>query len=193
MLNILEKDGPEKIEYKGKIFEIIKQPMKIGGKKIIFEIARRSPGVRLIIVKGNQILITKEYRSELNDYDYRLPGGKVFDTLDEYNLNRDTDMLSFTVDAAKRECREETWLVVKNIRHFATSVAGATVKWNLEYYIIDEFEENTSGQNLEDGEIISVEWKSFEEVRELCKQWRISEDRTIWILFRFFLNYHENY
>ncbi len=44
----------------------------------MFETAVRSPGVRLIIVKDNQMLITKEFRGELDDYDYRLPGGKVF-------------------------------------------------------------------------------------------------------------------
>jgi len=59
--------------------------MKGGDKEVVFETARRAPGVRLIIVRDGQMLITREFRNELDDYDYRLPGGKVFDTLDEYS------------------------------------------------------------------------------------------------------------
>ena len=92
-MNKLQKDGPEEVVYKGKIFEVVKQPMKAGEKKMVFESARRSPGTRLLIVKNNQMLITKEFRSELDDFDYRLPGGKVFDTLDEYDKHLNDDIL----------------------------------------------------------------------------------------------------
>ncbi len=185
-MNHLEKDGPEEIVYKGAIFEVIKQPMSINGKKMIFEIARRSPGVRLIIVKENKLLITKEFRSELGEYDYRLPGGKVFDTLDEYERHRSQDILPFALEAAKRECKEETGLIPKAIRYFTTTHAGATIVWDLFYFIIDEFENSESGQELETGEIISVEWKIFEEVKKMCSEGDISEDRTIGVLFKFF-------
>jgi 8-oxo-dGTP pyrophosphatase MutT (NUDIX family) len=189
----LQKTGPEEIVYKGKIFEIVKQPMKAGDKRVVFEIARRSPGTRLLIVKNNQLLIAKEFRSELNDYDYRLPGGKVFDTLEEYNRHRTTDILPFAVEAAKRECKEETGLVAKKIKYFATAQSGATVVWDLIYFIIDEFEENKKGQELEVGEVVNIEWKSFKEVKKMCKEGDISEDRTLGILFKFFLQYPKNY
>ncbi|MFA6190327.1 MAG: NUDIX domain-containing protein [Candidatus Staskawiczbacteria bacterium] len=189
----LQKNGPEKIVYKGRIFEVVEQPMKVGDKSIVFEIARRSPGTRLIIVKENKILISKEFRSELNDYDYRLPGGKVFDTLEEYNKNISEDILLFATNAAKKECREETGLVAKNIKHYATAKSGATVIWDLFYFIVDEFEENEVGQELETGEVINTEWKSFDEVKELCKDGKINEDRTLGVLFKFFLQYPEKY
>lgn len=192
-MNKLQKDGPEEIVYKGKIFEVVKQPMMAGDKKVVFEIARRSPGTRLIIVNDNRMLITKEFRTELNEYDYRLPGGKVFDTLDEYNQILLEDILPFAIEAAKRECREETGLIVKNIKYFSTSKSGATVVWDLIYFIIDDFEENGIGQELETGEVIDVEWKSFEEIKKLCKEGKISEDRSVGVLFKFFLQYPENY
>jgi hypothetical protein len=59
----------ENIVYQGRILEIVQK--EVGGK--IFEIARRSPGVRLIILKDESILLTKERRHEYNGYDYRLP------------------------------------------------------------------------------------------------------------------------
>lgn len=192
-MNKLQKDGPEEIVYKGKIFEVVKQPMIAGDKKVVFEIARRSPGTRLIIVNDNRMLITKEFRTELNEYDYRLPGGKVFDTLDEYNQNLSEDILPFAIEAAKRECREETGLIVKNIKYFTTVKSGATVVWDLIYFIIDDSEENGIGQELETGEVIDVEWKTFEEIKKLCKEGKINEDRSVGVLFKFFLQYPENY
>ena len=57
----LQKDGPEEIAYKGKIIEVVRQSMRAGDKRIFFEIARRSPGVRLLIIKDNKMLITREF------------------------------------------------------------------------------------------------------------------------------------
>ncbi len=74
----------ERIVYSGKIFEIVRQPMKIGAKVVDFEIARRSPGVRMLVVRDGRILLVKEFRTEHDGFDYRLPGGKVFDSLRDY-------------------------------------------------------------------------------------------------------------
>lgn len=187
-MDLLQKDGPEEIVYKGKIIEVVKQPMKVGDKKLMFEVARRSPGTRLIILKDQKILITKEFRAEINRFDYRLPGGKVFDTLDEYESHLLEDMVPHALEAAKRECRQEVGLIIKNIKHFATAQAGATVVWDLLYFIVDDFEENKSGQELDgEGESITSQWKTYDEVKELCKLGLISEDRSVGILFRFFL------
>lgn len=43
-----------------------------------WEKVARAPGVRLILddQKAGKILLTREFRRELGDYDYRLPGGK---------------------------------------------------------------------------------------------------------------------
>ena len=61
------------------------------------------------------------------------------------------------------------------------------------YFIIDDFEENGGGQKLEAGEVIDIEWKTFDEVKKLCKDGAITEDRTLGVLFKFFLQYPENY
>ncbi len=63
-MNHFEKDGLEEVVYEGEMFEVIKQPMKLGEKKKSFEKVRRAPGVRLIIVNENKILLSKEYRHE---------------------------------------------------------------------------------------------------------------------------------
>jgi 8-oxo-dGTP pyrophosphatase MutT (NUDIX family) len=47
------------------------------------------------------------------------------------------------MDAVKRECKEEVGIIAKNISHFATAQSGATVTWDLFYFIVDEFEESS--------------------------------------------------
>lgn len=185
----LVPNGKETIVYEGKIFEIVKQPYKAGDKEIVFETARRSPGTRIIIVKGNKMLLTKEFRTEHNDYDYRFPGGKVFNTLEEYRkaLQCNKDILQFATEAAKKECLEEAGIIAKRLRHFQTAKAGATVEWDLFYFIVDDFKENEK-QKLEAGEVIYPEWKTFDEVKELCLKDKIKEDRTVGVLLKFLLS-----
>lgn len=181
--------GKEDIKFEGKTFQIISQPWNFDGRIKNLERARRSPGVRLIIVKDNKLLLTKEYRMELNRYDYRLPGGKVFDSLEEYKeaLESGKDMLEYAIDAAKKECIEETGIVAKKIKHFQTTQAGQTIVWDLYYFIVEDFEENKEGQSPEFDEEIYPEWKTFEEINELCIKNEISEDRSLGVLFRFFI------
>lgn len=185
----LTPDGDENIVFQGRIFEVVKKPMKSGKFKIEFEIVRRSPGLRLLIIRENKILLTKEFRNELNEYDYRLPGGKVFDTLDEYRtaLESGKNILDCAILAAKRECLEETGLIVKQIEHLKTSKAGATVTWDLFYFIVTDFDEGKKGQQLETGEVIYPEWKSFNKVKEMCSKDKFNEDRTVGILLNYFL------
>jgi ADP-ribose pyrophosphatase len=179
-------NGPEKVTYKGKVIEVIERPMKIGAKEVTFELARRAPGTRLIIETPDEnILLTKEFRSELKTYDYRLPGGKVFDSLEEYNkfLNGSGDILAQARLAALKEAHEEVGVDTKNAEFFAISKCGATVEWDLYYFVIKEFSQHS--QDLEEGEDITIVPTSREEVRIMCLDGRIQEDRSAAILLRY--------
>jgi len=187
-MEVPKRAGKERIAYKGRIVEIVKQPMLVGGKRFDFELARRSPGVRLLIVKNNKILLTKEFRTELKKYDYRLPGGKVFDTIEEYHsaLKKKGNVLVHALSAARRECREETGVTPIKIKHIHTSEAGATISWDLFYFLVSEFK--AGKQSLGSGEAIYPEWHSFAEVEKMCLDGKIHEDRSVAVLLRFLLS-----
>lgn len=125
----------EEIVFQWKIIEVVQQTVKIGDKELLREIARRSPWVRLIICDEYKILLTKEFRREINADDYRLPWGKVFDTLKEYNEHRN-DTEKYSLLAAKRECEEETGLVPSDISLYYISKVWTTVERDLHYYVI---------------------------------------------------------
>ncbi len=175
----------ETVAYQGRIFEIVNTEVEEAGKVKVFEYARRSPGVRLILCKGNTVLIMKEFRREHGAYDYHLPGGKVFDSLAEYRayLNSGQDMTEAAATAVKKEAREEVGCTVNTVSHFHTSVCGATVLWDLYYFASTDFSEGE--QHLEDGEDISYEFLSYEDARRMCLDGSIREERSALVLLKY--------
>lgn len=180
----------EKITYQGKIVEVVEKEVVIGKKTKIFELARRSPGVRLIIIKDNTVYLSKEFRHEVQGYDYRLPGGKVFDTLTEFNdaLSNNINILESAKAAAIKEAREEMGIVVNNGELFHKSVCGATVEWDLYYFVITDF--TKQDQELEDGEVIELNPVSIDEAKEMCLDGRIDEERSALTLLRYLNKNH---
>ena len=180
--------GSEIITYKGKLIEVVEQKMKVGNKEFTIEFARRSPGTRLIILSpDNKILLTNEYRTDIMDWDTKLPGGKVVDSLDEYNklIEKNKALLEMAEEGARKEALEETGLVVDQMKHFATSRCGVTIVWDLYYFIVTKYHKHPDGQKLELGENIKLKWVSFKEAKAMCLNGKIQEDRSAAILLRF--------
>lgn len=180
------QDRTENITYQGKIVEVVEYDVEVApGKVKTFEKARRAPGTRLIIPTESGILLTKEYRHELGDYDYRLPGGKVFDSLSEYNdfLSSGQDIRIPATAKAKAEAREEAGVITDDIKHIHTSVCGATVEWDLHYFVVGQYER--AEQELEDGEDAEVIEVSEYDAQAMCMDGRVSEERSALVLLRY--------
>jgi ADP-ribose pyrophosphatase len=177
------------IKYQGKIMEVVQQQVRVGeGKEVTFEWARRAPGVRMIIISkdGKDVLLTKEFRRELDGYDYRLPGGKVYDTLDEFNqaLENKADIAAAAADKVKAEGREEAGLDILTATPIHVSKLGTTVEWDLHYFVVSEFEEHPDGQDLEHGEDITREWVPIAQARDMALNGQMSEERSALVLLR---------
>jgi 8-oxo-dGTP pyrophosphatase MutT (NUDIX family) len=175
----------EKITHQGKIIEVVQETIDENGKTKVFEFARRSPGTRLIIPSGDKIFITKEFRREVKGYDYRLPGGKVYDTLEEYNkaLESGVNIEAAAKRAAIKEAKEEVGIEVKDIALIHKSVCGATVVWDLFYFVVNDFTQTQ--QNLEEGEEIQIELIGREELKKMCLDGLVGEERSALVLLRF--------
>lgn len=182
--------GEENVVYSSRIFEVTTQLYQVEGKEILFEFAKRAPGVRLLITDGERILLTKEYRSEIEDTDYRLPGGKMFKSFADYKLLKDDQerLMEAARAAVKEECEEETGLTPLSIERIHVTDPGATVTWDLHYFLIETFESHPDGQQLKEAEVIEPEWKTCVEVKEMCLDGSIREDRTVAVLLRYLLS-----
>jgi 8-oxo-dGTP pyrophosphatase MutT (NUDIX family) len=161
------------------MFQIVHQQMSDGKTVKTFEIARRAPGTRIIFARGRDFLLTREFRYELDRYDYRLPGGKVFDRLSDYQaaLAEGVDIVDAAREAAMREAREEVGLEPIELQPWAVSACGATVKWDLYFFVCRAFNQ-LGGVHHESGEDLSHDWYSFDEVRAMCLDGRIDEERS---------------
>ena len=176
----------ETITHQGKHLEVVQFEVEVAPGKIqTFEKARRAPGTRLIIPTTIGLLLTKEFRHELKGYDYRLPGSKVFDSLDEYNafLASSADILVPATAKAKAEAKEEAGVVTDDLEHFHTSHCGATVEWDLLYFIVGQHER--TDQALELGENIEIVEVTTADAEMMCMDGRISEERSALVLLRY--------
>jgi len=180
--------APEEVIFKGNLIEIVRQKMRAGNYEYTVEMAKRPPGTRLIIVSADKkILLTKEYRPEYKEWDFRLPGGKVIDSLDEYNklLKENRALLEMAEEGARKEALEEVGIVVDKMEHFATSYCGVTIVWDLYYFVVTKYHEHPDGQHLEPDENIKLRWVSFKQAKSMCLNGDIREDRSAAILLRF--------
>ena len=178
----------EKIVYQGKMIEIVHEIVFLNGKEIVLEKGRRAPGVRLIIeTKDGKFLINKENRHSIG-LDYRLPGGKVFDSLIEYNnfLSNQKDpkeILHKAREAAIKEGMEEVGIKPLEIEFFSLSRSGGSFEWDLYYFVVKKYKE--VGQNLEEGEEIEIMQISREELKELALSGQMKEDRSVGIIWKY--------
>jgi ADP-ribose pyrophosphatase len=176
----------EEIFAKGKLFELVHETQPDGR---VFEVARRAPGARLIIAdkENRKELLTREFRKELNDWDYRLPGGKVFDSLDDYEAFRTSgnDILAAASKKATEESVEEAGIEITELEQFKKSTLGATVEWDLFVFEAKKWQTAASGQQLEAGEAIEADnWFSYEEVIEKILNGEMHEERIALILLQ---------
>ena len=176
----------KKIKYEGNTFEIFDLEVERNGtKKFTAEMAHRPPGTRLLIVKDNKVLLTKEYRYEIGEYDFRLPGGKVYESLAEYNkaVEAGVGIVEAAKDGAIKEAEEEAGIKVKNIIFLDKSICGMTVIWDLYYFLVKDFTEDV--QHLEEDEEIHIEWTDKKKAKEMCLNGEIGEARSALVLLRY--------
>ncbi len=176
----------ERVIAAGKIFELIHLEQDDGR---VFEVARRAPGVRLIIADeaNKKVLLTKEYRRELGEWDYRLPGGKVFDSLDEFEdfRNSDEDIIVVAKTKAIEEAQQEAGVHVADLTLFKTSVLGATVEWDLYVFESTNWQLSVAGQELEVGEKIEADnWISYDDAKHMILEGKMQEERIALILLQ---------
>lgn len=160
-------------------------------KHVKRNVVRRPPGIRALIVnEKSQILLSKEFRYELNDWDYRLPGGKVFESLNDYKLAlKNNTVMDNVLKTVPKEVLEEVGLIISHPKLLKISKDGAGVIWDLYYFEIKEYMKSETGPKLEEDEVINgYTWFDFDEIIRMCQKNQIHEDRTVGILLSYILN-----
>lgn len=162
----------------------------IDGKQITFESLIRAPGVRILLQDKEKILLTREYRYNLDEWDYRLPGGKSLDNVDDYlKIRDDKDAIQqHAHEAAQRELREEVGIHSNHLQLADIKKCGTTIEWDLYYFICKDFTQLPK-RNLEAGEDIEFAWHNIQKVREMCLDGKVAEGRTCAFLLQYLKDY----
>ena len=114
-------------------------------------------------------------------------GGKVFDTLDEYEEFRisNKDIFEAAKVKAIAESREEAGVEIDEIEFVEKSTLGATVEWDLYVFASHKWTLSVAGQELEVGEMIEADnWVSFDDVKQMILAGEMKEGRIALILLQ---------
>lgn len=185
-------NGDPFVAYQARIGAIVNFPVleDQGGKGYIeqlFEKYVRAPGCRVIAIKNEKIYLQKEKRLESNQFEWRLPGGKVIDSFEKYKQYLNTEVPdSVVLDAALGELQEEAGLTSNEMEIFQKRVCGTTVEWDLIYVVAKnahDFELNRVHEEAE--EMDGAGWFTFDEIELMCKTGEIYEGRTVSVLLQY--------
>ena len=160
----------------------------------IFERVVRAPGSRILVIKDGTLLLNREKRGELGGaVDYRLPGGKVFDTNEAYQAywESGSDIVDASRESIAKEALEEAGVVVDpaKLEYLGADVLGATVAWDLHYWLATDFTMHTAGAQFHESEADEIEgsvWLTFAEVKKLVLDpKKFSESRSVAAILRY--------
>ena len=154
------------------------------------------PGVSGIIDTGSGLIIQKEKREYLDKkWDYRLPGGKVADTLLEYLKFLEADDQegpgtgSLIRNALLKELGQEVGVTFvrygEGVYLYHVSPSSSSVEHDLYYFWIKKFKKVKA--KPEKDEVIHPLEMPYGNVWELLKDREFSEDRTRAVLYDFLL------
>ena len=187
----MEKDKTEygyaarpgyRVIFNGKLGQVLQTDTK--------EYYRRPPGVRVIVDTLDGLIIQKEKREYLNkEWDYRLPGGKSFDSLIEWLYGYDEIEGGYRLhEAAYTELKQEIGIdaSIDRSNEYYVSVSSSSVEHDLHYFLVTEIE--AEGEpDLQHDEVIEKVKLTYREVYALLLDGSFSEDRTRAVLFQFLL------
>lgn len=136
------------------------------GNKHRLEIVHHPGGAAIVAVKGNRVLLVKQYRYAIDEFIYELPAGKID--------NEEDPAL-----CAMRELEEETgYRTNKAIKLTEIVSTPGFCDEKIYIYFTDEI---TKGKiNHQEGELgMQVEMFTYEEVEELIRKNAIIDAKTI--------------
>jgi ADP-ribose pyrophosphatase len=150
------------VVYKGKWFTLEQEMVRMpGGKEFLAEWVTRTDGVRILARRGDELLLSDEYREELGARDSRLPGGKV-------------ENGCTPVEAAMAELQEETGYRADQWHEIGSTQAFAMVRYRLHYFEARDL--SFEPIDHDEGEDIRIQWVGLAEAAEMAVDGRVGED-----------------
>ena len=161
-LEVLE----EETVYSGRIFDLKVHKIRLGSGRVIRREFVEHPGaVAIIAVKGDRILLIKQYRHPVRGWIIEIPAG----TLEEGESSE---------QCARRELEEETGYRARKLKEvFKAYVAPGYSSELIHFFLAEELEEGVS--KPEEDEITQVIWLDTRSVLEMISKGEVRDLKTI--------------
>jgi ADP-ribose pyrophosphatase len=174
----MKSENP-KIVWQGIHFQAYQYKVEVeSGVLKTFEYVYRKDGTRTIAINDKkEILLTKEYRYELEADDWRVPGGR---------LNDENEPI---VEAAKREFIEETGFIAENWKFLWTTTLESTVRYQRHFFLATKLKLDI--HQRDEGERITVHWVPFQDAYKLAMKGEIREEISALAVARLNFEFNE--
>lgn len=172
-MHSIERDtpGPYREVFHGRNFVVRQEDVKLpGGGVETHEHVWRTDGTRIVAFNDRgQVLLTHEYRHELGERDWRIPGGKI-------------DPGEQPEAAARREFREETGYEAEAFRYLWASTPDSTVRYQRFFFIATQLRE--VGAEHDAGEELTVHWVDLDDACDKALRGEVREEISALALLR---------
>ena len=139
--------------FRGEIFDVYQWPQEMfDGTTATFEMLKRPDTVTVFAVKDNKLVILKQRQPNTGEF-YGITGGRMDDGETE-------------LDAAKRECLEETGMRFKNWKLIHVQQPVGKMEWFIYAFLATDLIDEVP-QHLDNGEKISIELMTIDEVKNI--------------------------
>lgn len=174
-MNLTEKKLRSTEVFHGRIMHVMVDDVELpDGKQSKREYIRHSGGAAILLVKGEQVLLVKQFRYAYGKAIYEIPAGK---------LNAGEDPLL----AAERELEEETGFVSLNTQHLVDVYPSPGYTDEIIHvYFAKEFTEGKS--HLDEGEFLNVELLETNLVLQKILSGEIADAKTVVAVYQYLLN-----
>jgi 8-oxo-dGTP pyrophosphatase MutT (NUDIX family) len=155
------KIGPKELVHENDFYQIVRVPVDFGGFTKEYFVREDGKHVGMVVVRGDTVLLVRQYRLLIDDLSWEIPGGGV-------------DEGEEPEQAAVRECAEETGLLCRNLKPVIRFHLGLDNIHNPTWvFYSDDFEDTGKADN-DPKEVIESKWVPLDDCIEMIYSQQIS-------------------
>lgn len=159
--------GPPRVVYQDKYQQIYKVEADFGAFSKEYFVRDAAQKAGIVAVRGDSVLLVRQYRLQINGLSLEIPGGKINDG-------------ELPGEAAVRECLEETGVRCLNPRSLIFYHVGLDTTYSPSHiFISDQVSEEYEPQSIHQQEVSGFEWVLLSHCIEMIFDGGILDNFTI--------------
>jgi ADP-ribose pyrophosphatase len=158
--------GTRQLVYENKYQQIFRVIAEFGHLTKEYFVNDYGQRVGMVIVRGNEVLLVRQYRFLINSCSWEIPGGKV-------------DPNESPVDAAVREALEETSLFCRNVEPLSYFHPGLDTLENPTFIFMARDFDQASPESFHAMEVTGQMWTALDECLKMVFARKIVDSLTI--------------